>query len=53
MANFKNCRTVDAFCLLKTKLIFRRLLSATATTKLFAVPNIKPETRNISNYRQT
>ena len=36
MSNFANFRTVDVFCLLKTKLILYRLLSATATaTKLF------------------
>ena len=37
MVHFKNCHTVDAFCLLKTKLILHLLLCATATaTELFA-----------------
>jgi len=45
MSNFANCLTVDAFCLLKMKLVSYRLLSATAiATAFFAVPNIKPET---------
>ena len=49
MAYFANCRTVDAFCLLKTKLIFRRLLSATATaTGLFA-PSLRPLRFNIDS----
>jgi len=38
MANFVNCRTVDVFCLLKTKLVFCRLQSAAATATKFFVP---------------
>jgi len=34
MANFEDFRKVDAFCLLKTKLILHRLLSATSTALL-------------------
>ena len=38
MTNFANCRTVDVFCLLKTKLVFCRLQAATATATIFFVP---------------
>jgi len=44
MANFANCRTVDVFCLLKTKLVFRRLQSATATKFFAPIANSKHPT---------